>query len=832
MKNKLIPNTWFNFIILIIFVILSIFCVDMIRTKLLQNAQEMGTYLTQNYSVEEQNNIILYQTLMNLSTQYIDEQISKNHSLNQIQTCVYEIFDNVGKVLNKQPLNLYVILDDNIITAHSKYVNIKSTVKNTTWYQQTLNTDGKVIFSDTYTDILTDKKIISIAQKTTHSDAIVVFDVFIEDFHAYTNSLSLPKGSSYFLFDQSGNPLYYLTDTKHSYEEIELYIQELFRKVKTGKLLAYDKTIQDIEGHEQGVYYYEMKNGWISILTIPIHTILKDLKTFISILLGIFFSLLSIIIFMAVRDYKLHRKVQFSNDIAQVLGNSYYAIYLVNYKYETYRTIKSSEDLKDKIAPIGNYKSLLEIISSSVDESTYHNMIQSFSIENIRKLVFNQVHDFGGDYLRRFDNIEKWVNVRLLFDNTLDQGEAVLCFQEVDKEKTKQLQQMHLLQSALEFAQKNDKIKTNYFNSLSHDMRTPLNAIIGLSELAQQNLHNQDKLRNYINKILVSSKQLLSLINDVLELSRLEDDCISIDYTEVNLQQCIQECTDTFYELAKKEQKTFDVQFDIRDIVVMCDPLRISQILNNLISNAFKYSDIDANIKVFIKQCNYTENPRYQIIVSDTGIGMSEEFLPRIFDSYAQENRFGSKHIMGTGLGMPIVKRLVKQMGGEIAVESKLSKGSTFTITLPLKIVKGAEPLPEKQPITQAFTLKGKRILLVEDNEINMEIAKEILSMNGLEVIKAWNGEEAVEAFKCSTLYYFDAILMDMLMPKLNGCEATKIIRKLDRPDAMTIPIIAVTANAFAEDISMTTEAGMNAHIAKPIDFNLLYQTLQDLSYK
>ena len=266
--------------------------------------------------------------------------------------------------------------------------------------------------------------------------------------------------------------------------------------------------------------------------------------------------------------------------------------------------------------------------------------------------------------------------------------------------------------------------------------------------------------------------------------------------------------------------------------MVSGDAFRLGQILNNLLSNALKFTAQGDSVSVDVRQVQNQEYGRYQISVQDTGAGMSEEFLEKIFVPYERETRFGARNVQGTGLGMPIVKSIISQMGGQITVSSRLGEGSTFTVTLPLVPVRqedrAAEDVSESQDQAQRqmASLEGRRILLAEDNEINMEITTEILQMNGVLVTQAWNGREAVEAFERSVPGEFDAILMDMQMPEMDGCEAARRIRRLPREDAAKIPILAVTANAFAEDIAATTKAGMNAHISKPIDFSVLCDTL------
>ena len=370
------------------------------------------------------------------------------------------------------------------------------------------------------------------------------------------------------------------------------------------------------------------------------------------------------------------------------------------------------------------------------------------------------------------------------------------------------------LEEALEASRRSEKNKHAFFSNMSHDMRTPLNAIIGLSELVQQNLDDPEKISGYMDRINLSSRQLLGLINDILDMSRMEQGKVALDYQQAQVEE--------------KELETF---FDMEDETVLGDSFRISQIMNNLISNAMKFTGKGDRISVSVTQLAHQDAAKYKIVVEDTGVGMSEDFLPQLFEPYARETRFGVKKVAGTGLGMPIVKNLVTQMSGQIYVDSEAGKGTTFTIVIPFTAVKEEKEEKKEQPAGLPGTsLEGKTVLLAEDNEVNMEIATEILTMSGIKILQAWNGLEAVERFKESPPFSIDAILMDMQMPRMDGCEAARTIRTLPRPDAGTVPVIAVTANAFAEDIAATTAAGMNAHVSKPIDFAVLLQTLEELT--
>ena len=262
--------------------------------------------------------------------------------------------------------------------------------------------------------------------------------------------------------------------------------------------------------------------------------------------------------------------------------------------------------------------------------------------------------------------------------------------------------------------------------------------------------------------------------------------------------------------------------------MVKGDPARLGQIINNLVSNAMKFTQAGDRISISLRQMDEGKRNNYLFTVEDTGAGMSEEFLPKLFDPYERELRFGAKEVMGTGLGMPIVKNLVTRMGGQIAVDSALGRGTTFSVTLPFDVGEMLLPASQKEPL-ELVQLEGRRILLAEDNLLNMEIATELLKMRGAEVVPAEDGRKALDAFQNSAPFTFDAVLMDMQMPEMDGCEATRAIRALNRPDAGTVPIIALTANAFAEDITRTTQAGMDAHLAKPINVEQLCGTLTKL---
>lgn len=805
----------------------------LVRDKLLLNANELGGYLAQSYATEEEHRISLYSVFMRMGTIYINDHIERGSSDEEIQKELEEYSAHVRETLGAEIIDPYAVINGHIIGAVPWEGDEDYHYKETEWYQRAIAADGKLIFTDAYFDAITGKVMVTMAQKLEGDGNVLAFDILLENFYTHKNKASIPEHSTYFLFDGTGRLIYIAGDLDIKNPAVQAYANHLLDGVKSGKYASHTSSIKDMNGIRQGVYYYFMNNGWTSVITIPTGPILQgDVNVamyILAILCAILWLILIIVLYM---EYFGKRERKYISESLKILGDTYYAIYRINFETGIYRSIKSSPDVKDQLGKEGNYSHMLDIVGNVVEKGTYEEFKKSFSIENIRRLVENQIYEFGGDYRRRFGDTYKWVSIKIIFNKGLRLNEVIMCFREIDTEKQKQLQQHEILENALSTSKKMAQKKNIFFSNVSHDMRTPLNAVIGLAALARQNQDNPEKVTDYLSKIEQSGKQLLALINDILDMSRIEQGGEnSMDYKPMDLQKCINDCASIFREQAEQQKKSFHVSVDLQSPMVYCDLFRMNQILNNLLSNALKYSNEGADIFLELKQLEQNnDHGKYQLVVKDTGMGMSEKFLDQIFEPFARETVFSPVKISGTGLGLPIVKSLVQQMSGEISVQSQLGKGSMFTILLPFQIAQAESP-KEPEPVSlEPFTMEGKRILLAEDNELNMEIATEFLSMMGVDVIQAWNGREAVELFSEQEPGSIDAILMDMQMPEMDGCTACAMIRKMDRPDAETIPIIAVTANAFAEDIAKTTEAGMNAHISKPIDFKMLFELLEELS--
>ena len=806
----------------------------LIRTALLRNARETGTALSASCAAEEEGRLSVYETLLNFGVASLDSRLAAGESRQEIRDFVGMYFRRVDSVLGSGVVDPYVVLDGEILAANPWEWDAEYDYAAAPWYTQARSAEGRVIFTDVYTDAVYGRPVVTAAQSCAQDGAVMAFDILPE--HLSFEAAELKEEESFFLCDGKGTAVYQKTALELPQEEVQAYLTSLVERISSGELEG-GGAVRDMDGRRRAVYYTRLDNGWYSIVTVPYGVILGELWQVGWALLLMFAVSLLALFALARREQHLGERARRANETAQVLGNTYYALYRVNYERETYEMIKGSDYVRSRIPAFGPYGELLRTAGEVVEAEAFRDFTKSFSCENIRQLVDRQVSDYGGEFLRRFGGEYRWVSVRVLFDAALEAQEVVLCFREVEREKERQLQERRLLEDALQLAKQNEQSKQAFFRNMSHDMRTPLNAILGSSELARQHLDEPQRAAGYLDRIDSSGRYLLGLINDILEMARMEHGQVQLESRPFDLRKCVDDCLAAFRIQAGREGKALRENFAAGPETVVGDERRIQQILNNLLSNAFKFTPAGGEITLSVRQTEPGEYGRYEFAVADTGIGMSPEFLRRIFEPYAREMRFGDRAASGTGLGMSITRSLAALMGGEIQVESEPGKGSRFTVVLPLPSAEPGQAEPAAEAAARAaaragagaFTLEGLSLLLAEDNEINMEITTEMLAARGVRVAQAFDGAEAVELFRQSAPFAFDAVLMDMQMPGLDGCAAARQIRALPRADAQSVPIIAVTANAFAEDVAATAAAGMDAHISKPIDFKKLAQTLEQL---
>ena len=404
-----------------------------------------------------------------------------------------------------------------------------------------------------------------------------------------------------------------------------------------------------------------------------------------------------------------------------------------------------------------------------------------------------------------------------------------LTHQKLEQEKDEKYKAELLI--AAKKAEAANEAKTEFLQRMSHDIRTPINGICGMIDMAEHYADDMEKQTEYRAKIKEASNLLLELVNDVLDMSKLESGEVVLEESPFNLNKIFEEVLVVIEQIAAEQN--IRIVWEKKEIThrdLIGSPRYVKRVIMNFLSNAVKYSRANGHIYLSCREIP-SEQPgmtTMEFVCRDTGIGMTEEFQKHIFEPFAQEHTGSRTKFAGTGLGMPITKKLVEKMGGTITFESEKGVGTTFVIRVPFKIDPDADKREEQKEVSEK-SIKGLHILLAEDNELNMEIAEFVLQNEGADVTKAWDGQEAVELFRNSEPGEFDVILMDIMMPVMNGYEAAKTIRSLNREDAKTIPIIAMTANAFTEDRIKAKEAGMDEHVAKPVDMELLIKVIHRL---
>ena len=482
--------------------------------------------------------------------------------------------------------------------------------------------------------------------------------------------------------------------------------------------------------------------------------------------------------------------------------------------------------------PIENNNTMLICI---VEKSVVDNVLRDYQ----KTIVFETIL-MAGFILLLFAGLFYSISRRSLAEQKAEYEKRnneiqTLAMKEMEESNKKLKKAKNITTEALQTAENANKAKTDFLSNMSHDIRTPMNAIIGMTSLIRHDAGNKAKVIEYADKIDISSQHLLGIINDVLDMSKIEAGKTVFKYTDFSILDFITELNAIFHsQIDEKNQTLTIIKENIRHEWVNGDKVHLMQIFSNLVSNAVKYTQKGGKIQFLVEECETKSSvyAKYRFLVSDNGMGMSADFKDTIFDAFTRAESSMTNKIQGTGLGMAITKNLVEAMGGTIDVESELGQGSCFEVLIDLRIaedrfVSSAEQVEKDEPAGNV--LKGMRFLCAEDNELNAEILMELLKIEGAECTICENGKRVLEAFEQSAPGDYDMILMDVQMPVMNGYEATKAIRRSSHELAKTIPIIAMTANAFSEDIQHSLAAGMNAHVSKPVEMKVLEKTIRSI---
>ncbi len=498
--------------------------------------------------------------------------------------------------------------------------------------------------------------------------------------------------------------------------------------------------------------------------------------------------------------------------------------------FEKYTIVHGStfDEMKQKLAQGENSALEFEFVDNAGNKENWFVANASVNMEDWSVLLFVPTRVLGASSALLLDKTTSFFIIcSAVFIVLVTVIVVILMISKSNKRLVSQKEEANqLLRTAAEEANSANQAKSDFLSHMSHDIRTPINGIMGMTDIALKHIDNQEKVLDCLQKISGSSQHLLGLVNDVLDMSRIESGKTKVNYESFDIRTCIDNCSSIIGgQLSTRDIELVQEIGEFEHPLLVGDELHLRQVFINILGNSVKFTPDGGKIYFRAREVRSTDDRvLFRFELADTGIGMKKEFIPHLFEAFSQEDDGTRTTYKGTGLGMAITKKFVDMMGGTVEVQSVLNEGTTFILEFWIDIDKEAK-LSEAKAETHV-NLKGMKTLLVEDIELNLEIAQSILEEEGAIVTPAMNGQEAVDAFADNPAGTFDIIIMDIMMPVMDGITATKTIRALDRPDAKTIPIVAMTANAYEEDIRNTQAAGMNAHLSKPIDVDLMFKTL------
>ncbi len=839
-KKKYDKGVIFTLLFILISLLVFIYSLIASNNKVIHNIQEVGTSRIESFATRIENVVDLYNLLMEMGAYQYELLYHKNSSQKDYDQWFKMFVSRASKTFDIQIDQVYIIDFSNnkfkLINSYNQDLNrfSKDFILSRPWFKSAVNNPGQIVFSPVYMDAHDNTSTVTIVTTVLNNQGLMALDINVEDMKEYwipaKNGLD---NSAYILLNSNGQYVFcnnMLEDSLKTHnidKHRDTLIPFLYSKIKAiNQPSGYFKTKINNLGEYYVFFSTDKKSGFIALTLLNSHEFYSKSPIwhvrYLIVLLVL--AVASIIIYA--EEQHLHKKNAESNEVVNMLGNSYYAIYRININTEEYSVVRSSPYIRKLIKESGLYSELYNTIIYYMDKSSKEEFEKSFTMERIKKMAEQDKIDYGIYLYRQLEDIYRWINLRIIIDKSISLDTVLLCFRECEEERKRELEHIGVLQDALETLRASSESKRILYSSVSHDMRTPLNGIIGIAELMGNFLHDPVKLADYLDKIKTSGAQLINLIDNFLETAKQESKILEINIETFSLQEKVEEIVNIFSIISQRDNKLFTYTSNIIHNTVKGDLNKLMHILNNILSNAFKYTKDNALIHFTIDEQETAGSSYYKFVVEDNGIGISEEFLDQVFTPFSREKREYTMQITGTGLGLAIVRSHVENMNGEIFIDSKYNEGTKVTIILPFEVAENIEKKERVSEIRNKVDISGSNVLVVEDNAVNMQIITELLLLKNIQVIQAWNGEEAVEIFKKSKLYSIDVVLMDIQMPVMDGLDAARYIRKLERDDAKTVPIISLSANIFEEDIRAAKEAGMDYYLAKPVNLDVLYDTL------
>lgn len=983
MKEKsLIKKMRNNILVLGSFILVVVFCTLVLRETLWTNTNQMGLALVENYTGAEESGIRTCEAVLEISVNYIEQREKEDITIEELREGLYPFMDGLIKVYGEENIQIYgkAFNGTEIVSNNPELEELyKYNFLEAGYYREAAAAGGDVYVSPVYTDYMTELPVITMCKVVPSTGSYLAVDLLPSFFDLENEDLVLPDESSFYLVDENGGLLYYKSCWDYEREEFQELVDSYIDSAICNSSNHVLEDLMPMDGIVRNVYFQHLDNGWIGILTIPRDKILSGTDTFyyisaVLIVLGAIVFLMQLI-----RDYgnqKRNQTLREKNDRIAARTKVYRnamdstaracrAIYYINLKENTCDTVYPDCEEEPRRETFDDMVS--ESFESGVIMQEHIELVKEFlAIDNIRKQLSDRDHmELQFQRKKMGEEGYEWCSIAITVAE-MEEGEPsaiTIAIRSIDDMIRREEEQKEMLEQAVERAEAANHAKSDFLSRMSHDIRTPMNAILGMTSVATMHIEEKDRVLDALEKIMVSGKHLLGLINEVLDMSRIESGKVSLTEGAFNISDTIESLLTVFR--SQMEFKGLALNAGIAKLEhenVVGDEQHLQQIFMNIMGNAVKFTPSGGKISIHIveKPSSIEGCGCYEFIFEDTGIGMEPEYIQKIFEPFSRAADSRTGKIEGTGLGMSIAVNIARMMRGDIKVESELGKGSRFTVIVYLKlddmtaadlaayngmpvlvvddeetacesscemlrslgmeaeyvtsgeaalarisaedrrrieviildwkmpgmdgletakdirktvgddiliIIQSAydwadieaealdagvdafigKPLfksrlvrvlkealepnqEEKISALETFSQQdftGRRVLLVEDNEINIEVAKELLGMVGIQVEMAVNGKLAVEAVQEKEPGYFDLIFMDIQMPVMNGYEAAEAIRALEREDLKKIPIVAMTADAFADDIKRAKDAGMNDHISKPVDIERLEEALK-----
>lgn len=982
-KIQLIRKMRNNIIVLCAFILVVVLCTVILRRTLWENTNQMGLTLVENYTSSEESAMRNCESILTLSVGYVAEREKSGISIEELREGLYPFMNGLTEMYGSGNIRIYgkAFHATEPISNDPRLEGLAGDdISDRDFYKSALAAGGQITISPVYTDEMTGAPIVTMCKVIPETGSFLAIDITSACFDLENENLVLPEDSSFYLLDNTKTLLYYNSCWDYQQEEFQTLVDSYVEKADCNMEKHVLENVTPSDGIVRNVYFYHLDNGWTGILTIPRDGVLSGADTFLNIcglliMLGI--AVFAFQLFREYRNQKANQALLDENDRMTEQTKIY-----SNAMDSTTRACRSicyvdvKHETSEKVYPRNEASSCWEDYHAQMEKRFRRGVVADEHYEQVKAFLnLNHIRE----QLTDKDHIElqfkikqpdgdgyEWCSVAVtVADKDAEELTAVtVAVRNIDDLIRREEEQREMLAQAVERAEAANHAKSEFLSRMSHDIRTPMNAILGMTSVATMHIDEKERVLDALSKITVSGKHLLGLINEVLDMSRIESGKVSLTEYPFNLSDTIESLLTVFRSQMEEKGLALDagiVQLEHEN--VLGDEQHLQQIFMNIMGNAVKFTPSGGKISIQIdeKPSHITGSGCYEFTFTDTGIGMEKEYIDKIFEPFSRAADSRIDKIEGTGLGMSIAVSIARMMNGDIKVEIEPGKGSRFTVTVYLKLddmtesdlavfnglsvlvvddeetacestcemlrslgmkaeyvldgdaavkrltEKGGESftivildwkMPGKDGVETAKEIRtirgnelliviqsaydwadiesealaagvnsfigkplfksrlmrvlrdslgqnreekeksalesfqqedfsGRRVLLVEDNEINIEIAKELLNIVGIQVETAMNGKLAVEAVTEKEPGYYDLIFMDIQMPVMNGYEAAKAIRASEREDLKKIPIVAMTADAFADDVRKSEEAGMNAHISKPVDIEMLRNALR-----